>query len=257
MNTQSTFFAMTATVLTFGMVSLLSSVASADSFDVGHDYLSSGVAGTDWDGINNAGNASIIDASTTNAGQLTITTNSAATTGWDGNLQTGPMLYQQVTGDFIATVVVSSGTAANYNVGSLLARDPSAGTVADEHFFSANYNFFGTAGVQRRYVNAGSTTKFDSTTIPASASIMLRLTRVDDDFTAAYSTDGGTIWADMAPTTTMGSMPDTIELGLAAANYGTNSYAVVFDDFTVGGVPEPSALGLLLAGAGLIVARRR
>lgn len=227
-----------------------------DNFDTAHDYLADGVAGTVWNGLLNAGNASAVDANTSNAGQLTITTN-GNTTAWDGGGQSGPMLYQEVTGDFVASVTISSGDANNFNVASLLARNPSTvTTAADESFYSVNYNFFGaTPGVQRRNVNPGSTTKFDTTTVAVGAPTMLQIERTGDDFLASYSTDGGANWIAMGSAVTKSDMPDTIQIGLAAANYGNNSFSVVFDDFVL--VPEPASLGLLALGALAMMPRPR
>src|SRR5690606_7501012 len=133
-----------------------------DNFDSTHNYVADGVSGTIWSGVLNSANASVISANSNEPGRLVMTTNGNST-GWDGGAQTGPYLYREVTGDFIATVTVTGGTAANYNVASLLARDPSATTVAEENFLSANYNFFGTTpGVQSRNVVSGSTAKFDT-----------------------------------------------------------------------------------------------
>lgn len=251
-------------ISTIGVALMLSltgkpSMASiiSDDFDTTHDYLVDGVSGSSWAGVLNSASASALNASTTNAGQLTITTN-GNTTAWDGNGQSGPYLYQNVTGDFVATVTVAAGDAANYNVASLIARDPSAATSLDENFFAANYNFFGSnPGVQRRNINKGSVTKFDSTSVPVAAPVLLRITRVDDSFTASYSTNSGVDWIDMAAATTKADMPDTIQIGLAAANYGANSFSVVFDDFSLAAVPEPGSMALMLMGTALLFRRRR
>ena len=69
-----------------------------DPFNVAHDYLTSGVAGTGWSGIMNVGNATILNASITAADKLRMT----GVGDWGGTGAGGPFLYKEVTGDFIA-----------------------------------------------------------------------------------------------------------------------------------------------------------
>ena len=84
-----------------------------DPFNVAHDYLTSGVAGTGWSGIMNVGNATIFNASTTAADKLRMT----GVGDWGGTGAGGPFLYKEVTGDFIAETgrsLAASGRESNF-----------------------------------------------------------------------------------------------------------------------------------------------
>lgn len=102
-----------------------------DEFDVAHDYLVDGVAGTDWSALMNGGNATILDASTTSAGVLSI----ESTGYWGGGDTSGPFLYKEVTGDFIAELHMNPYTGTdNWIGGGLMVRlgDPAADGNAGE-----------------------------------------------------------------------------------------------------------------------------
>lgn len=85
------------TSLALLLVFASTAVAVIEDFDVAHDYVTDGVGGTIWSGIMNAGNMSVGNTND-NPGYLTID----GTGNWNGNETTGPFLYKEVTGDFIA-----------------------------------------------------------------------------------------------------------------------------------------------------------
>ena len=75
----------------------------ADQFGAAHDYLASGVAGTIWNGIHNAGGATVMDT-TTAGGELTIT--DADNVRWGWGVWNAPLLYVNAgTGDFEASAM--------------------------------------------------------------------------------------------------------------------------------------------------------
>lgn len=87
-------------ILSLVLLLCFGSTATADlieEFDVAHDYVTDGVAGTGWSGIMNDDNMSVGNT-TANPGYLTID----GTGNWNGNDTGGPFLYREVTGDFIA-----------------------------------------------------------------------------------------------------------------------------------------------------------
>src|SRR5215813_6481589 len=109
-------------------------VTVTDNFNVAHDYLTGGVAGTLWDGIyfgagefNNTGvgggglGATIqCDAAISAANMLTLQTTGTA---WENQDDDGFFLYKVVPGDFSMSVhVVSPYNNSNYNTAGLQAR---------------------------------------------------------------------------------------------------------------------------------------
>lgn len=88
-----------------------------DDFSSTHNYLTQGTAGTIWDGVN-TDFAGAIDSNITSSGELTIT----ADTGSGFNGGTGPILYREVTGDFIASVRVVTAPLNAYSGFYLMAR---------------------------------------------------------------------------------------------------------------------------------------
>ena len=96
-----------------------------DDFSVAHDYLASGVAGTIWDGILNAGNATTMNT-TGVPGQLEISV------GPNINVPNHPLLYIDAVGDFTATVEFKDfNMGTNWSMSSLQAyADPMANGVA-------------------------------------------------------------------------------------------------------------------------------
>ena len=106
--------------------------AYTDNFGTSHDYLANGLPGTTWNGLYTKGsdvpNASynpplahptVFDANVTSNNQLSIT---ASFSGWRGNADNGPFLFQNVPGDFEASVHISGYNIVNYQFIGLQAR---------------------------------------------------------------------------------------------------------------------------------------
>ncbi|HXC99794.1 MAG TPA: hypothetical protein VN048_10660 [Verrucomicrobiae bacterium] len=106
--------------------------AYTDSFGTSHDYLANGLPGTTWNGLYLKGsdipNASynpplakttVFNANTTSNDVLSIT---AANSGWQGAQDNGPFLFQNVPGDFEASVHITGYSILNYEFVGLQAR---------------------------------------------------------------------------------------------------------------------------------------
>jgi hypothetical protein len=116
-----------------------------DNFDVSHDYLANGVAGTAWDGwyapaagtnpipgspyvpLTLSG-ATIADANTSSNGNLTIV---SAGDGWENNLAGGFFLFKYVPADFQMSVLINTndfvssiGTPNGQNAGPWAFNQP-------------------------------------------------------------------------------------------------------------------------------------
>ena len=94
----------------------------ADNFDVPHNYIGGNVVGALWDGVLNPNNLLAGDAGIT--APATLTWAATANSGWENNLDNGPLLYKMVTGDFDVSVHVTSITTDLWSDGGLIARVP-------------------------------------------------------------------------------------------------------------------------------------
>jgi hypothetical protein len=106
--------------------------AYTENFGASHDYLANGLPGTTWNGLyltgNDIPNASFggslakytaFDVNTASNNSLNIT---AAFSGWQGGQDNGPFLFQNVPGDFEASVHITSYSIVNYEFVGLQAR---------------------------------------------------------------------------------------------------------------------------------------
>lgn len=176
--------------LLFCFVVCLTAMADlVDPFNVAHDYLTSGVAGTGWSGIMNVGNATILNASITAADKLRMT----GVGDWGGTGTGGPFLYKEVTGDFIAE---TKAGAEHFACAGLMVRlaDVAAGGAGEDNmilaywpveFWNVGTIFWPTDnGARPEYDNSG----YNAGVIPS----YLRVERRGADFYWSRSSDGVT-----------------------------------------------------------------
>jgi hypothetical protein len=221
-----------------------------DNFDVAHDYLTEGLGL--YDGMLN-GTISALNASISREGALYIESSNSS---WDPG--PGPLLYVNVTGDFIVTVKVTdfAGTAAEplyHNSAGITARDP-ASDGGVENWVSMDYFPTWTAFVARSTTNgsrvelgqtAGSWTGADTFAI-AEQYPYIQLERDGDNFYPRISADGVTFIPLTSPAyqgiydgtqtplvINRPDLPDTLQIGLNHATFSENVGYVAFDDFKI------------------------
>ena len=105
-----------------------------DNFSVPHSYITNGLIGTSWDGeyLNlgdvpgsqvfagaGAGQTFDLDADISNTNILSL---NAAGSSWEGVGDDGPFLFKIVTGDFQASVHITTMNNINFNAAGLMAR---------------------------------------------------------------------------------------------------------------------------------------
>ncbi len=105
-----------------------------DNFNVPHDYITGGLVGTAWDGeyLNYgdvpdaqeyagalAGLTTVLNADISDTNILAL---EAAGSSWEGVGDDGPFLFKIVTGDFQASVHVTTNSVINFNCAGLMAR---------------------------------------------------------------------------------------------------------------------------------------
>jgi len=249
---------------------LVSAATISDDFNTSHDYSGKSVAGTIWsgvmynDGFDVTQNTVVLvaNANTTNAGRLTITTTNG---NWSGANDDGFFLYINVSGDFVATVQVTSYDSPTFNNMGLLARAANAADGGDlgedwlrgDHF--ANQS-------QMRFVSADNSVNTILAGGVMSLHPFLRLSRTGDDFTFAWADDAGfTINVGTAATSTRSDLAGLpLQVGIWQASFSASAGTAVFDNFSLTTasdvVPEPSTYALAFIGLmslGLVTWRRR
>lgn len=223
-----------------------------DNFDTSHDYSGGNVSGTIWNGVLfNSGfvgtqNATLVtaNANTTNAGQLTVTSQNA---GWDGNSDNGFALYRNVTGDFEATVQVTGATIADYNDMGLMARVAnSADAGAGEDYVLLRY-FAGFGYMSTRNVNDNVQTDAD---FSGGLRQFTKLKRTGDVFTLTVATDAAFTQGISTSSITRNDFAGlALQVGIWQAGFTSTQNTARFDNFSLSVVPEPS--GMCLGALGL------
>lgn len=104
-------------------------MALIDNFDVAHNYLTDGPG--NYTGVLNSANASALNASINAAGKLYI----VSTGSWGFADASGPFLYKEVTGDFIAETRMDTPVNLEANGGGLMVRlaDVAAGGAGEDN----------------------------------------------------------------------------------------------------------------------------
>jgi regulation of enolase protein 1 (concanavalin A-like superfamily) len=228
--------------------------AFIDDFDTSHDYLTSGVTGTGWDGMLST-STSKLDSNTTNSGKLTIT----ETATWVGttamDTSTGaPFLYLNVTGDFVATTVIDTATVGSWHTVGLVTVDPGN----TDSFVTAMGSFTGNLR-QMAWSTVDGTRAQNSVSDTLANLNYYQIERSGDTFTSRYSNDSGTNWSDIA-SVSRADLADTLQVGVFASSVNGSSFTAQFESFEVTQVPEPSTFALTvfaLLGLGLVGWRRR
>lgn len=163
----------------------------------------------------------------------------SATGKFESGAQKFGYVWRKVSGDFVATVrLVDYSTAKGGNqsaAGIMLNVNPSAsGTdmlyatagVIDTDYYS---HYRTTAGSKSGKKSGGSRTD--------DGSVVLRLSRTGDKYTALYSTDGGANFTEIRSETFASALPEELYVGLAVSS-GDNSKSATarFAEFDIDGI---------------------
>ena len=238
--------------------SLLTAGTVADNFDIAKDYSTKNVAGTIWDGVmfndgpigGQNGTLLLANATITNAGRLTLSSSNGS---WENNDADGFLLYRNVSGDFTATVQVTSANNPSFHDMGLMARVANAADAgAGEDYVAGRYFAFGNA-TSLRSVNNGATTNTDVPTLHA----FLKLERVGDLFTYTRADDSAfllNVVTSSVSRTDLAGLP--LQVGIWQATFNGNVGTATFDNFSLtadsivtAAVPEPSSIiSMVLVG---------
>jgi regulation of enolase protein 1 (concanavalin A-like superfamily) len=218
-----------------------------DNFDVAHDYTG-GVGATGWDGLLNSG-ITTFNSTTSNAGKLTMAGDST----WGGlSAMEAPFLYVNLTGDFVATTVIATATAANFSGAGMAAVD---GANTDS-FVTAHASFSSPRHMTWSTTNSSRA----QTQVTASGGVgdlnYYQIERSGDTLISRYSDDSGDTWNTIVSVERT-DLTDTLQVGVFQSSSSGNTNTAQFESFTV--IPEPSNLALIVSGFGVLMAvgRRR
>jgi regulation of enolase protein 1 (concanavalin A-like superfamily) len=163
-------------------------------------------------------------------GTLSIEAN--GTNLWNRPDQGSTLLYQTVTGDFVATLQVVQGLEGSGQQWAKIGLMARASAAADSRWVMAMKT---NNGLQFGFRSGSGGERFASD-VAAGAPVWVRLVRSGDTFSAFYSSDGAS-WSRTSGDDEDGGvtvdMPDTILIGIAAASYSTTPGTGIVDDFEV------------------------
>ena len=175
-------------------------------------------------------------SSSRSGGVMTVSGNGGSLWGSDNFHYT----YQQVSGNFVATLKINSGpTLSGWAKAGLMVRG-STDTLGARVMVMKSRD----AGVQfgvRRY-DGGPAERFGSDTGSGALPVWARIVRIGDDFSAYYSTDGSS-WTYAGSTTV--DLPEDVMIGMGVSSYSSgNLDSGEFDDFLFcstegGGIEAP------------------
>ncbi|MEL7482825.1 MAG: sulfatase-like hydrolase/transferase, partial [Planctomycetota bacterium] len=185
-----------------------------DSFDVPHDFVVDGVAGTGWDAVDSPGRAAILDADTTQSGVLTFR-NAGDTRVVAGDLA-APRLRTSVTGDFQATMQITGMDDVNFHVLTMLVTDP--GDPMNEFLWIGQQNRSGANDfAQARNIVAGERT---ADVGENGVFEYYRLVRTGSSFVGMFSSDG-LLWIPFVDFERP-DLPRTVDLSLTQALFSSS-----------------------------------
>jgi regulation of enolase protein 1 (concanavalin A-like superfamily) len=244
--------------MTLGVAAFLSpGEAQAQTFTTDFDQsqdFTTGVGSTGWSGAYGGNNPSSTFAS--GGGQLTMVDTGGH---WENNLNSGHLLYLDVTGDFTAECELTSLSSSAYATAGLGAFDPSITTASPTVTWMGAYykGFDGEVGT-RPVVNGsgGDDSPYNFSNPNTSFTMYFEMTRVGDVFTDYYSLTG-TDFTEL-DSVTMSTLPETVDVGLWDGSYSGNTTTATFNSFSVESTPEPGTLALAGVGVlGMAILRRR
>jgi len=216
-----------------------------DNFNVSQNYLSSGVAGSIWDGVyfganefprqlngNAAGSTLICNANVTSNNVLTVQTTQ---TDWEGTPDDGFFLYKVISGDFSCSVhVVPPYDNGAFNTAGLQARifGRNGAPPTGENFVSFTRFDEGIANYFRTELN-GAVTQRPIT--GANTNYYLMLERVGNTFNAYERATTNDSWAQVDTQTRADFNTLPVQIGIidATFNNGATPRTAVYDTFSL------------------------
>ncbi|MEO0529902.1 MAG: sulfatase-like hydrolase/transferase [Planctomycetota bacterium] len=187
------------------------------TFDQAHDFATSGVVSTPWDGVQNTDNANVFASS---GGQLDL--QSVGTTLLPDSF-TAPFVYEEVTGDFDARIDIGQMTSANFHVLALVAADP-----AGDMVWVGQQDRTGENDFAQSRSHTGATR--DEQTLAGDFE-HYRLVR-DGDELRGYVSEDGLFWRQFA-SYLRGDLPETLRVGVSQASFGQTTVTASVDSFTL------------------------
>jgi len=235
------WFGKLAVFFAWGLALTLHAATFTDNFNSNHDYLSNGVAGTQWTGFTvgqvNPGIVTAWSANVVQTGTLTVTN-----TG--GSLANGgdcPYLWTTVSGsvDFTNIVHVSGLSQINYNMAGLLVRNPAS---SSNWLYLALFCEYGIPIDVRDTVNLISaestyTPAYYVETNSATWPSWLQIARVGGVLTCYVSTNGVN-W-EQAYHSTRSDLANNLQVGLFDSTFSANQCSVQFQNFSLSSVTPP------------------
>ncbi len=218
--------------------------AYRDEFDCARDYLATGTSNSLWSGLlDTAGNTTDATASLTTNGVLRLASANGA---WDGNNNSGPFLFVNVTGDFEVETYVSeyANSIANqdgvfHNAGGIMVRlgDVAAGGAGEDNI-QASYFPIWSVGNILWYNNNGARTETDNMGSGWAGGRYLKMVRKGANFYCYYSMDGVTWQAFPSaspdnPLVREDMNVPTLQVGLYQCTYSSDLGFVEYEYFSL------------------------
>jgi hypothetical protein len=218
--------------------------SAVDNFNITHDYLANGVAGTIWEGIftkagdipntglgsDGAGNTLVADANITSNGVLTV---QSTQTDWEQANDDGFFLFKNVNGNFQAQVQVSRLDTVNYNSAGLMARvaNVSDANPGEDYVIWNNFNQFGYGNYLRSVtggVSANTPISGGSTT-----NTFLMLERTNDTFNCYQRGNPTAPWVLVTNVIRLDLHGLPLQVGIMQACFSANSPVAQFKSFSM------------------------
>lgn len=249
---------MVCTLACIFTTSLFAQIYLEDSFDSNHVYFDGttvDVGGTQWDGIFGTQFLDFMNANISNASTLTLKLKSTGdATAIDGTNYRFPLLYKDITGDFIAEMEFKNPIPEEYIIHLLCCVDMAT---SNDYMAGAfpmapvwgfwDYHAAHTAG--ERVLDAG--------VGPFVASnLCFQIVRAGDTFTTSSRLNPSSNWSVFGQYTHPETLPATLSVGLSVAEHVLHGYTYEVEYCVISDIPEPGLFGILALGMLFLVRRK-
>jgi Family of unknown function (DUF5695) len=236
--------------LLLGLVASASAqVTYTDNFNTSANYLTTGVAGTIWDGVylgagsvsnptgsgSTPGTVSVANANITAAGTLSVT---SLQTDWENTNDDGFLLYKVISGDFDMSVLIVAPVNSNaYNFPGLMVRAFGSGgspspNGAENSVLWARFNEYSIANMLKNNTNGVKTDTAEG--IYPNTNFWLRITRSGSNFTFYEKGSATAAWTNVASLSRGDFNGLPLQVGIEQADFtGGASLPAQFANFTL------------------------